>query len=82
MIVRLCGKNFRPKFKKLSKLWGGDQPRVDRFLERPVRYRMYMWRFVVDGRRRCPIFSDLPHQEKIEKNALYEEKELCTVRAD
>jgi len=43
---------------------------------------MYMWRFVVDGRRSCPIiFHDLSHQEKIEKNALYEKKELCTVQA-
>jgi len=60
MVVRLRGKNFRPKFKKLPKLWGADQPRTGRFSERPVRYRMYMWRFVVEGRRSCPIiFNDL-----------------------
>jgi len=44
---------------------------------------MYMWRFVIDGRyNRLIIFNDLSrHQEKIEKNALYEEMELCTVWA-
>jgi len=48
MVVRLCGKNFWPRFKKFPKLWKADQPRAGRFSERPVRYRMYIWRFVVE----------------------------------
>jgi len=38
------------------------QTRAGKFLERLVKYRMYIWRFVADGRRSCPIiFNDFSH---------------------
>jgi len=82
MLVRLYSKHFSPKFKKLCQSYG-DQSRAGKFSERLVRYKMYMWRFVV-GRRSCPIiFNDFfRHQVEVEENALYKEKKgLCTVRA-